>query len=91
MIHKEITDKQWKSIVKHLPKPAKTGRPRCNDRITINGILFVLTVGCRWERTTRKVWFKINCTSQITRLATKRSLEKDSLLHDKISTQTKQD
>jgi len=49
MIHKEITDKQWSIIEKHLPKPAKTGRPRCDDRTTINGILFVLTVGCRWE------------------------------------------
>ena len=28
MIHKEITDKQWKSIIPHLLKPAKTGRPR---------------------------------------------------------------
>ena len=43
-----MTDSQWNTIVKHLPKPAKTGRPRCDDRITINGILFVLTTGCRW-------------------------------------------
>jgi len=49
MIHKEITDTQWKSIEKYLPKPAKTGRPRCDDRTTINGILFVLVSGCRWE------------------------------------------
>ena len=48
MIHKEMSDVQWSTIVKHLPKPAKTGRPRCDDRITINGILFVLTTGCRW-------------------------------------------
>ena len=54
MIHKEITDKQWKTIVKHLPKPARTGRPRCDDRTTINGILFVLTVGCRWEELPEK-------------------------------------
>ena len=27
----------------------KQDHPRCNDRITINGILFVLSVGCRWE------------------------------------------
>jgi len=54
MIHKEITDKQWKSIEKHLPKPARTGRPRCDDRTTINGILFVLTVGCRWEELPEK-------------------------------------
>ena len=31
-----------------LPKPAKTGRPRNNDRNIINGILFILTTGCRW-------------------------------------------
>ena len=54
MIHKETTDKQWKLIKKHLPKPAKTGRPRCDDRTTINGILFVLTVGCRWEELPEK-------------------------------------
>ena len=54
MIHKEITDKQWKSIIPHLPKPARTGRPRCDDRSTINGILFVLTVGCRWEELPEK-------------------------------------
>ena len=54
MIHKEMTDSQWKSIVKHLPKPARTGRPRCDDRTAINGILFVLTVGCRWEELPEK-------------------------------------
>lgn len=54
MIHKEITDKQWKTIQKYLPKPAQTGRPRCDDRTTINGILFVLTVGCRWEELPEK-------------------------------------
>ncbi len=35
------------TVLSHLPKPAKTGRPGCNDRNTINGILFVLTTGCR--------------------------------------------
>jgi len=39
---------QWSIITSHLPKPAKTRRPRCDDRTTINGILFVLTTGCRW-------------------------------------------
>ena len=28
MIHKEITDKQWQSIKKYLPRPAKLG---CQD------------------------------------------------------------
>ncbi len=48
MIHKEISDAQWSTIAPQLPEPAKTGRPRCDDRATINGILFVLTTGCRW-------------------------------------------
>ncbi len=43
-----MSDIQWNTVASHLPKPAKTGRPRCNDRNTINGILFVLTTGCRW-------------------------------------------
>ena len=44
----EMTDAQWNTIRPHLPKPARTGRPRCDGRTTINGILFVLTAGCRW-------------------------------------------
>lgn len=49
MKSKELSDKQWKIMQKHLPKPAGTGRPRADDRTTINGILYVLTTGCRWE------------------------------------------
>ena len=48
MIHKEMSDVQWNTIAPQLPKPAKTGRPRNNDRNIINGILFILTTGCRW-------------------------------------------
>ena len=48
MIHKEMSDIQWRTITPQLPKPAKTGRPRNNDRNIINGILFVLITGCRW-------------------------------------------
>jgi len=42
MQFQEISDSQWKMIQKHIPKPAITGRPRCDDRVTINGIMFVL-------------------------------------------------
>ena len=44
----ELTDKQWETMQKHLPKPAVTGRPRCDDRTTVNGIIYVLISGCRW-------------------------------------------
>jgi len=45
----ELLDKQWGIISKHIPKPAKTGRPRSDDRKTINGIIYVLIAGCKWE------------------------------------------
>jgi transposase len=32
-----------------LPKPKARGRPRANDREVLNGILYVLSTGCRWE------------------------------------------
>jgi transposase len=31
------------------PLPARTGRPRANDRRTIEGILYILITGCRWQ------------------------------------------
>jgi len=44
----ELTDEQWKLIEPHLPPPARTGRPRNDDRATVNGILYILITGCRW-------------------------------------------
>jgi len=49
MQFQELTDSQWSMIQKHLPKPASTGRPRSDDRMTINGIIYVLICGCRWS------------------------------------------
>jgi len=54
MQFQEISDSQWKMIQKHIPKPARTGRPRCDDRVTINGIMFVLITGCRWSEMPKK-------------------------------------
>ena len=48
MRFQELSDKQWEFVSRHLPSPARTGRPRADDRATINGILYVLTTGCRW-------------------------------------------
>lgn len=44
-----LTDQQWAFIRPHLPPPARTGRPRADDRRTIEGILYVLITGCRWQ------------------------------------------
>jgi transposase len=31
-----------------LPPRSRVGRPRADDRMVLNGILYVLTSGCRW-------------------------------------------
>lgn len=45
----DLADSEWELIRRLLPPPAPTGRPRADDRRTINGILYVLKTGCRWE------------------------------------------
>jgi transposase len=44
-----FTERQWAFIEPLLPPPAHTGRPRADDRRTIEGIFYVLTTGCRWQ------------------------------------------
>lgn len=44
-----LTERQWVFICPLLPHPARTGRPRADDRRTIEGILYVLITGCRWQ------------------------------------------
>ena len=41
-------------IKKHVPKPARTGRPREDDRKITNGIIYVLVSGCRWSEMPQK-------------------------------------
>src|SRR4030095_17226810 len=45
----DLTDAQWQRIKRLLPKAKITGRPRCDEREVINGILYVLWTGCRWQ------------------------------------------
>jgi len=45
----ELTDRQWRLIEPLLPREHRLGRHRADDRCTINGILYVLRVGCRWK------------------------------------------
>jgi transposase len=44
----KITDEQWQKIEPHLSKQGKMGRPRADDRRTLEAILYVLVSGCRW-------------------------------------------
>ena len=45
----DLTNKEWEYIKKYLPKPAKTGRPKVNNREVINGILYFLSTAIRWN------------------------------------------
>ena len=45
----DLRDEQWEVIAPRLPPPKRLGRPRADDRTTLNGILWVLRSGARWK------------------------------------------
>lgn len=44
-----LSEEQWELLQPLLPPPNKEGRPRADDRSTLDGILYVLRSGCRWR------------------------------------------
>lgn len=50
----DLTDEEWQTIRPLLPSPKKRGRPRADDRRTLNGIFFVLHTGCQWRELPRE-------------------------------------
>lgn len=54
MRFQELTDEQREFVKPSFPLKAKVGSPRADDRKTINGILYVLTTGCRWMDTPKE-------------------------------------
>jgi transposase len=47
-----LTDEQWQRIALHLPehpRSPKGGRPRADDRECLEGILWYLRTGARWQ------------------------------------------
>jgi len=49
LLPSDLSNKEWELLRPLLPERAATGRPRIDDRTTLNGILYVLSTGCRWE------------------------------------------
>lgn len=49
----ELQEEQWALVEPLLPKRPRRadgrGRPRCNDRAVLNGILWILRSGARWK------------------------------------------
>ena len=49
MKFKPMDDGLWEFIKPLLPSPAKEGRPRADDRRTLDAILYVLKTGTPWN------------------------------------------
>ena len=58
----ELTDEQWRHLEPLLPSPRKgRGRPRADNRNTLNGILYVLRTGSRWQDVPREYGSPTTC------------------------------
>lgn len=62
-----LTDSQWNAVKDALPQRIGRGRPRADDRRTLNGILYVLRSGCRWEDMPRIYGSPVTCWRRFTR------------------------
>jgi transposase/quinol monooxygenase YgiN len=58
-----LSDDQWEHIRPLLPVASRVGvgRPRANDRRTLDGILYVLRSGCRWRDLPRAYGSPVTC------------------------------
>ena len=57
----ELTDTQWELIAPLLPPPKRRGRRRADDRRTLNGILWILRSGARWQDLPREYGSDTTC------------------------------
>jgi transposase len=57
----ELGDEQWELIAPLLPKPKRRGRPRAEDRRTLNGILWILRSSARWKDLPPKYGSRSTC------------------------------
>lgn len=61
-----LTDDQWARIQPLLPAMRKEGRPRADDRRTLEGILYVLRTGCRWNDLPAEYGSGVTCWRRLT-------------------------
>jgi len=45
----DVTDEQWRILVKLLPPPKRRGRKPIDRRCVLNAILYVVRSGCQWR------------------------------------------
>jgi len=49
MTRHRLTDEQWDLIADVFPPPARTGRPRSDRRVVVEGILWIMRTGAPWR------------------------------------------
>lgn len=53
----DVSEAHWQQLeivlAEHDP-PARTGRPRCDQRQALNGIIYHMRTGCQWEALPRR-------------------------------------
>jgi predicted ATPase/DNA-binding SARP family transcriptional activator/transposase len=62
-----LTDPQWERLRPLLLPPSKRGRPRADDRRTLEGILYVLRSRCRWHDLPARYGSAVTCWRRYTR------------------------
>src|SRR3954467_5086935 len=88
MTKRVLTDEQWNRIEPHLPKyksSSKGGRPRANDRECLEGILWLLRTGARWQDIPVDLPSGSTCWRRLQEWATEEVLEKvQAILIDEL-------
>jgi transposase len=57
----DVTDAQWAMIVRLVSDDHHLGRPRANQRQTLDGILYVLNHNCAWRKMPRRYGSYVTC------------------------------
>jgi transposase len=57
----DLSDSQWARLAPLLPTSNRRGRPRANDRHSLDGILWVLRSGARWKDLPRRYGAPSTC------------------------------
>jgi transposase len=61
-----LTDVQWAHIRPLLPPARREGRPRADERRTLEGILYQLRTGCRWQDIPVEYGSGVTCWRRLT-------------------------
>jgi transposase/quinol monooxygenase YgiN len=56
-----LSDTQWEQARRVLPAPQREGRPRADDRRTLEGILYILRTGAPWSDLPRAYGSPVTC------------------------------